>query len=146
MPTVVISLTALAYVIPWYLNYTPPPPSPHHTSPIAQPRFIPASDELLERFNLVVSVYSHLLDCKTKNPLLRREALDAVEQMRVHIKTVCISDSPAVSLYFEKAKDHLTGVTLDRCARGTDDLEGFHKHMRSLIEWCVGRVWGAIFF
>ena len=143
MPTVVISLTALAYVIPWYLNYTPSPPSPHYPSPIAQHRFIPASDELLERFNLVVSVYGHLLDSKTKKPLLRREALDAVERMRVHIKTGCISDSPAVSLYFEKGKDQLTGVTLYRCARGTNDLEGFHEHMRSLIEWCVGAGLGS---
>ncbi|CAN0471060.1 unnamed protein product, partial [Ascophyllum nodosum] len=53
------------------------------------------SDELLERFNLVVSVYGHLLDSKTKKPVLRREVLDAVERLRVHIKTGCISDSPA---------------------------------------------------
>ena len=143
MPTVVISLTALAYVIPWYLNYTPPPPSPHYTSPIAQHRLIPASDELLERFNLVVSVYNRLLDSKTKEPLLRRKALDAVERMRVHIKAGCISDSPAVSLYFVKGKDQLTGVMLYRCARGTNDLEGFNKHMRSLIEWCVGAGLGS---
>ena len=116
MSTVVISLTALAYVVPWYLNYTPPPPLPHH---------------------------GHLLDSKTKKPLLRREALDAFERMRVHIKTGCLSDSPAVSLYFEKGNDQLTGVTLYRCARGTNDLEGFHKHMRSLIEWCVGAGLGS---
>ena len=36
-----------------------------------------------------------------------------------------------------KGKDQLTGVTLYRCARGTNDLEGFHTHMRSLVEWCV---------
>ena len=90
-----------------------------------------------------MSVYGHLLDSKTKKPLLRREALDAVERLRVHIKTGCISDSPAISLYFEKSKDQLTGVTLYRCARGTNDLEGFHKHMRSLIEWCVGAVLGS---
>ncbi|CAN0253311.1 unnamed protein product [Ascophyllum nodosum] len=106
-------------------------------------RFIPPSDELLERFNLVVSVYGHLLDSKTKKPLLRREALNAVERLRVHIKTGCISNSAAISLYFEKGKDHLTGVTLYRCARGTNDLKGFHKHMRSLVEWCVGAGLGS---
>ena len=144
MPTVVISLTSLAYVSTWYLNYTPPPSSPHYTPPITQHRFIPPSDELLERFNLVVSVYGHLLDSKTKKRLLRREALDAVERLRVHIKTGCISDSPAISLYFVKGKDKLTGVTLYRCARGTNDLEGFHKHMLcSLIEWCVGAGLGS---
>ena len=90
-----------------------------------------------------MSVYGHLLDSKTKKPLLRREALDAVERLRVHIKTGCISNSPAVLLYFEKGKDQLTGVTLYRCARGTNDLEGFHKHMRSLIEWCVGAGLGS---
>ena len=90
-----------------------------------------------------MSVYGHLLDSKTKKPLLRREALEAVERLRVHIKTGCISDGPLISLYFEKVKDDLTGVTLYRCARGTNDLEGFHKHMRSLIEWCVGAALGS---
>ncbi|CAN0471028.1 unnamed protein product, partial [Ascophyllum nodosum] len=50
---------------------------------------------------------------------------------------------PGNSLYFEKGKDQLTGVTLYRCARGTNDLEGFHKHMRSLVEWCVGEGLGS---
>ena len=50
---------------------------------------------------------------------------------------------PGNSLYFEKGKDQLTGVTLYRCARGTNDLEGFHKHMRSLVEWCVGAGLGS---
>ena len=133
MPTVGISLTALAYVSTWYVDYTPPSTlAPSHYT---QHRFISPSDEMLERFNLVVSVYCHLLDSETKQPLLRRKkALDAVERLRVHIKTGCTSDSPANSLYFEKGKDQLTGVTLYRCARGTNDLEGFHKHMRSLIE------------
>ena len=47
------------------------------------------------------------------------------------------------SLYFEKGKDQLTGVTLYRCARGTNDLEGFHKHMHSLVVWCVGEGLGS---
>ena len=50
---------------------------------------------------------------------------------------------PGNSLYFEKGKDQLTGVTLYRCARGTNHLEGFHKHMRSLVEWCVGEGLGS---
>ena len=50
---------------------------------------------------------------------------------------------PGNSLYFEKGKDQLTGVTLYRCARGTNDLEGFHKNMRSLVEWCVGEGLGS---
>ena len=52
---------------------------------------------------------------------------------------------PGNSLYFEKGKDQLTGVTLYRCARGTNDLEGFHKHMRNLVEWCVGEGLGSDF-
>ena len=50
---------------------------------------------------------------------------------------------PGNFAHFEKGKDQLTGVTLYRCARGTNDLEGFHKHMRSLIEWCVGAGLGS---
>ena len=46
-------------------------------------------------------------------------------------------------LYVEKSKDQPTGVALYRCARGTNDLEGFHKHMRSLIERCVGAGLGS---
>ena len=50
---------------------------------------------------------------------------------------------PGNSLYFEKGKDQLMVVTLYRCARVTNDLEGFHKHMRSLVEWCVGEGLGS---
>ena len=35
------------------------------------------------------------------------------------------------------------GCSALRCARGANDFEGFHKHMRSLIEWCVGAGLGS---
>ena len=50
---------------------------------------------------------------------------------------------PGSFALLREGKDQLTGVTLYRCARGTNDLEGFHKHMRSLIEWCAGAGLGS---
>ena len=49
-------------------------------------RVIPQSDQLADRFYLVHRIYGHLLDAKTKQPLLREEAWEAVKRLRVHIK------------------------------------------------------------
>lgn len=100
-------------------------------------RVIPPPAILLERFDLVNGIYGGLLDKKTKQPLLRPEAWDAVNRLRVHIKAGCLSDPHAVPLYFEAGRDSATGCSLYRCVRGTNDLEGYHLHMRLLAAWCI---------
>ena len=96
---------------------------------------IPPPDDLADRFDFVHRIYGHLLDAKSKQPLLRAEAWEAAKRLRVHIKAGCLSDPPGVALYFEAGKDSATGCSLFRCVRGTIDLEGYHLHMRLLVAW-----------
>ncbi|CAN0004911.1 unnamed protein product, partial [Scytosiphon promiscuus] len=100
-------------------------------------RMIPPPVELAERFDLVNKVYGGLLDNKTKQPLLRPEALEAAKRLREHIVADCCSDVPKQALYFEAGKDPETLCALFRCVRGTNDLEGYHFHMRLLVAWCL---------
>eukprot|EP00904_Undaria_pinnatifida_P008491 jgi/Undpi1/4772/HiC_scaffold_18.g08125.m1 len=100
-------------------------------------RVIPQSDQLADGFDLVHRIYGHLLDAKTKQPLLRAEAWEAIKRLRVNIKAGCLSDPPGVALYFEAGKDSATGCSLFRCVRGTNDLEGYHLRMRPLAAWCI---------
>ena len=114
------------------LNCTLPPDD------VCKPdRVIPPPDDLTDRFNLVHRIYGHLLDAKTKQPLLRAEAWEAAKRLRVHIEAGCLSDPPGVALYFEAGKDSATGCSLFRCVRGTNDLEGYHLHMRPLVALCI---------
>ena len=95
-------------------------------------RVIPQSDQLADCLDLVHRIYGHLFDAKTKQPLLRAEAWEAVKRLRVHIKPGCLSDSPGVALYFEAGKDSATGCSLFRCVCVTHDLKGYHLRMRLL--------------
>lgn len=104
---------------------------------LAAGRLIPRPAELLKRFDLVNNLYGGLLDKKTKQPLFRAEALEAIKRLRVHIMNDCCSDAPNEALYFEAGKDAETLCPLFRCIRGTNDLEGFHLHMRLLVAWCI---------
>lgn len=59
------------------------------------------SNQLLERSNLGVRVYGYLLDHKSTQPVLGREAWDAVERLHGHIVANCAGDHEDVSLYFQ---------------------------------------------
>ncbi|CAM9749860.1 unnamed protein product [Pylaiella littoralis] len=87
--------------------------------------------------DLVKKVYGGLVDKKTKQPLFRAEALEAVKRLRVHIVEDCCNDAPNQALYLEAGKDSETRCTIYRCVRGTNDLEGYHLHMRLLVAWCL---------
>eukprot|EP00903_Cladosiphon_okamuranus_P019959 g18342.t1 len=64
-------------------------------------RVIPPPDVLLKRFNLANRIYGYLLDKKTKQPLFRAEAWEAINRLSVHIQAGCLSDPHGVPLYFE---------------------------------------------
>ncbi|CAM9945330.1 unnamed protein product, partial [Sphacelaria rigidula] len=100
-------------------------------------RFIPPPAELVKRFDLLHRVYGNVIDKKTKQPLLRPEAWEAVKRLRQHIIAGSISDPTGVPLYFETGKDPETGAPQYRCVRGTNDLEGYHLRMRMLTSWVV---------
>lgn len=82
-------------------------------------------------------MYAGIVDEKTKKPLFRAEALKAVRLLRTHIASNCIGDPPDIPLYFEDGKDSVTDTAKMRCVRGTNDLEGFHRHMLGIMAWCT---------
>ena len=98
---------------------------------------VPPSAILLQRYDMVNNVYGGLIDKKTRQPLLRAEAREAVKRLRVHIKADCLTDPVGLPMYFQAGKDSATGSILYRCIRGTNDLEGYHLHMRLLVAWCI---------
>ena len=98
---------------------------------------VPPSPILLQRYDMVNNVYGGLIDKKTRKPLLRAEAREAVKRLRVHIKADCLTDPVGLPMYFQAGKDSATGSSLYRCIRGTNDLEGYHLHMRLLVAWCI---------
>lgn len=104
---------------------------------VGENRMIPPAPEALQRFDLVIRVYGGLLDKITKQPLLRADARLAAKRLRSHIAAGCLSDPKSVSLYFQEGKDSVTGFPLYRCVRGTNDLEGYHLHMRLIAAWCI---------
>ncbi|CAN0373205.1 unnamed protein product [Pylaiella littoralis] len=68
-------------------------------------RMLPPPAELVKRFDLVNKIYGGLVGKKTKKPLFRAEALEAVKRLRVHIVEDCCSDAPDQALHFEAGKD-----------------------------------------
>ena len=73
-------------------------------------RVVLCSSLVLKRFDLVNRVYGGIVDEKTKKPLFRPEALEAIKQLRVNIAMNCISDPPDIQLYFEHGRDAITGT------------------------------------
>ncbi|CAN0445351.1 unnamed protein product [Hapterophycus canaliculatus] len=83
---------------------------------------------LAELFDLVNKVHGGLLDAKTKQLLLRPEALEAAKRLREHIVADCCSDAPKQAPYFKTGKDPETLCALFHCVRDMNDLEGYHFH------------------
>lgn len=108
-----------------------------HPVHLSKNRMIPAAAELLKRYDMVNNVYGNLIDHKTKQPLFRADAREAVKRLRVHIAADCVGDPEGIPLYFQEGKDSSTGAPLYRCVRGTNDLEGYHLHMRMMTSWCI---------
>ena len=101
---------------------------------------MPPRDVLLKRFHLVNRVYGAIIDEKTKKPLFRPEAVEAIKKLRVHLASNCVSDPRNIPLYFDDGKDSMTGQRRFRCVRGTNDLEGYHHHNRGIMAWCSSPV------
>ena len=92
-------------------------------------RKIPEAHELLKRFDKLVEVYSKVKDARTEEPLFRPDTLKELKKLRSHIEKGCLSDPPGVPLYVFKGWNTL-GLKVYRCLRGTNSLEGYHRHYR----------------
>ena len=86
-------------------------------------RYVPPPEILFDRVAAVVKTFGPLKDSTTGQPLFTEKAWDVMKNILEHIRRGYYSDPPGIPLYFEVGKDR-HGLTLYRCCRGTNDLEG----------------------
>ena len=96
-------------------------------------RYVPPAEILLSRVAAVIQTFGPLKDSTTGQPLFNEKAWDAAKNILEHIRGGYYSDPPGVSLYFQVGKDK-DGLTLYRCCRGTNDLEG-GVHQNLIRRW-----------
>jgi hypothetical protein len=103
-------------------------------------RAVPGPKELLDRFDKVCTLFGPLEDAKTGEPLFRAETRKNVKNLRKHIEKGCLSDIKGVPLYYIVGKDCVSGLPAYRyrCIRGTNSIEGYHRHLRKLLSTFIG--------
>jgi hypothetical protein len=84
---------------------------------------VPPPEKLLSRIATVLKTFGPLCDAQTKQPLFNEKAWVVAKNVLEHVRDGDYSDPPDVSMYFEAGKDK-NGLTLYRCCRGTNDVEG----------------------
>ena len=84
---------------------------------------VPPPEKLFSRIATVLKTFGPLCDAQTKQPLFNEKAWVVAKNVLQHVRLGDYSDPPDVSLYFEVGKDK-NGLTLYRCCRGTNDVEG----------------------
>ncbi|CAB1103500.1 unnamed protein product [Ectocarpus sp. CCAP 1310/34] len=95
-------------------------------------RLVPRRDVLLKRFDRVIEEFGGCVDNTSGEVLLRPKAMKAVRQLRKHIENDCLSDPDGMAMYFAIGKNK-HGLTDYRCVRGTNDVEGYHRYLRTLL-------------
>lgn len=84
---------------------------------------VPPPEKLFSRIAGVLKTFGPLCDAQTKQPLFNEKAWVVAKNVLDHVRHGDYSDPPDVSMYFEAGKDK-NGLTLYRCCRGTNDVEG----------------------
>jgi hypothetical protein len=84
---------------------------------------VPPPERLFSRIATVLKTFGPLCDAQTKKPLFNEKAWVVAKNVLEHVRNGDYSDPPDVSMYFEVGKDK-NGLTLYRCCRGTNDVEG----------------------
>jgi hypothetical protein len=84
---------------------------------------VPPPEKLFSRIATVLKTFGPLCDAQTKQPLFNEKAWVVAKNVLQHVQLGDYSDPPDVSMYFEVGKDR-NGLTLYRCCRGTNDVEG----------------------
>ncbi|KAG8940258.1 hypothetical protein FRC03_005638 [Tulasnella sp. 419] len=96
-------------------------------------RVIPPPNELMSLVKEVYSTYGPLKDAKTGVPLFNDVAWEATKNVLKVIQQGLVSDPPGVPLYYAYGTDK-DGLTLYRCARGTNSTEGgVHRPIQALM-------------
>jgi len=86
-------------------------------------RYVPPPEILLPRVSAVIKAFGPLKDAKTGQPLFNSRACEIAQNVLENIRLGHFSDPPNVQLYYEVGKDK-DGLTIFRCCRGTNDVEG----------------------
>jgi hypothetical protein len=93
----------------------------------------PSRLQQLHRFDQVVALCVDMIDpTKGNEPLIREKTKNKLEAARLKISLGYYTDPSNVDLYHLMGKDK-AGRPLYSCCRGTNGLEGFHRHLRSLV-------------
>ncbi len=64
--------------------------------------------------------------------MFRTEAKKCIDNLLKHIQKGCLSD-PDIPLYYERSNQRNDGMVNYRCVRGTNSVEGYHRHLRKLL-------------
>lgn len=96
-------------------------------------RAVPPKEILLKRFDKVCQMFRNLRDAKSGDVFFSVEAKWEIENLRAHIKNNCLSDVTDIPLYFETSQS-ANGLPCRRCCRGTNSNEGYHSHMRKILQ------------
>ena len=99
---------------------------------------IPAPKKLWHLVSRVFRTYGPLIDPKTKKPLFTTDNWKTAKHVLDLIQNGYLSDPPGIPLYTIVGLDTKAGgLTIYRCARGTNATEGgVHKHIRARLPKC----------
>lgn len=99
---------------------------------------ISAPKKLRHLVSRVFRTYGPLIDPKTKKPLFTTDNWKTAKHVLDLIQNGYLSDPPGIPLYTIVGLDKKAGgLTIYRCARGTNATEGgVHKHIRARLPKC----------
>lgn len=95
------------------------------------PRSIPSPQTLEERVQRVVNACANVKDAKTGEVFFSKETWKIHNNFIKRIRLGVISDLPGFNYYYTTTNS--SGQTTLWCIRGTSQLEGFHRHLRSIF-------------
>jgi hypothetical protein len=96
-------------------------------------RTVPPAEELFKVVSEVFKTFGPLLDAASRKPLFNAQAWKTSKNILQLIRKGHVSDPPGVSLYSPLRTDS-NGLTVYRCARGTNFVEGgWHRHIRDKL-------------
>lgn len=95
------------------------------------PRTIPSPSPLEKRVQRVVNACANVKDAKTCEVFFSKETWKVHKNFIEKIRSEIISDLPGFDYYYTTTNS--SGQTTLWCVRGTLQLEGFHRHLRSIF-------------
>jgi hypothetical protein len=97
-------------------------------------REVPRGDLLAQALEKLFAMFKDKVDDKMKKPrpFFSDDSKKKAKEIIEHARKGCLSDIPGVTLYFRVARD-ADGLSLWRCARGTNITELIHQKLHQLL-------------